>query len=365
LTQHLYKTHRFLKDRAPDKDAVCRSLIEIARAAGAVISSASKFDDRAASSLKGAMTSVEQDTSGLSSVIKACARAFTSILVGLQQIQSDDGEQRRAALVVFECVRFFKEVFESMGKAALVTAQARITSTSGASVKSSTPRAGPAKETSSTCLRMLAQFLIAIVSYLDKNDAYHREMFEGFLFLLLERVGKKLFFCCFGRNKCATTEGDIAFPAESRDAHASLRQEAEVLAVRLEVPALVSILERAIALAPNHLNLRPDTSSTSLRTSSRTSASIRHTRSVTSKALPAAAKVPLSTHAKKRLQRTMIQCMFDGAVNDEFVNVLRMPPHLGNLPSLPIVDEQETDEWFAAEVWRLLGADLLESQIAW
>ncbi|KAF2733944.1 hypothetical protein EJ04DRAFT_543860 [Polyplosphaeria fusca] len=362
LTQRLYTTHCFLKNQESNHGAVCRSLVEIARAIGAVISATSKFDSHTTPESKRGITLLQKDTSELSSVVIACARAFTSLLVGLGKIADNDKEHRHASQVVFECVRLFKNVLESMGEAAFVTAQARVASQTKVSSSNTSSAARLPNMQSLGRIRTLAQFLNAIISYLDKSDAHHREMFEGFLFILIERVSKKLVYCCRGRDTVKNIAEEIALPPDMRDGPTTSRQKAETLAVGLEVPALVIILERAIALAPYHMNSRPVSASSA---SSRTSKPATLARSLTSKTLPAASRIPLSTHAKERLQRTLIDCMFAEQVDDDFADVLRMPARLGSLPNMRQVDEHKVDEWFTGEIWRLVGTDLLESQVAW
>ncbi|KAF2269787.1 hypothetical protein CC78DRAFT_564477 [Lojkania enalia] len=359
LTQSLYLVYKLFKQNSADTEPIYFGLIETARAIGDVISTASKRHERPVDQTKRPSTPFEMDNSELSSVIRASARAFTSLLVGLKRVSDNDVENRLTSFIIFECVKMFRTILDSIGVAAHATAAARLSSSTN--YNANRPKASVSTKESNPS-RTIAQFVNAIVAYLNKSDPIHREIFEGFLFILLEQVGKRLYYCVFGRNRNATLRADIALPPNDHLPAVAARNETESLAVKLEALALIAILERAIALAPYHLNARTVSSSS---TSSRTNKSTALAHSLTSKALPTASKVPLSMHAKERLQRTLINCMWGEEEQDEFSDALRMPARLGGLPNVPKMNERDVGDWFEEEVWRLVGLDLLESRIQW
>jgi hypothetical protein len=356
LTQTLYTTHKLYKQRHADPEAICFNLVQTSRAIGSVITTVAKNHDQL---MRGrSSTSLEKDTSELSCAIRASARAFISVLVGLGAISSNSAERQLPSLVIYESVNMFKTILDSIWDSARSALSTRSASPSRANK-------GRAKATSSTkesnAPRTLAQFFNALMSHLDKNDPNHREIFEGLLFILMERVGKRLFYCTFGRNRSATVEGDIALPPSHDHPAVIARQDMETMAVRLEVRSLVTILERAISLAPYHINARI-TSTSPVSKSQKTSGIAR---SLTVRNLPSASKAPLSTQAKDRLQRTLIKCMFGQDDHDEFSDVLRMPARLGGLPSVAKVEDKDVNEWFQGEVWRLVGWELLGREGEW
>jgi hypothetical protein len=294
----------------------------------------------------------------MSFAIRASARAFTSLLVGLGKISNYGTERRLPNLVVCECVRMFKTILDSISDSTRSAIETRSASPSRAN-KSRTKATYSAKESNTP--RTLVQFFNALMSYLDKNDPDHREIFEGLLFVLMERVGKRLFYCTFGRNRSVTVQGDIALPPDHDHPAVIARQEVEALAVQLEVRSLVTILERAIALAPYHINDRITSSSPACKSQKPSSIA----RSLTMRNLAPASKAPLSTRAKDRLQRTLVNCIFGQDEHDEFSDVLRMPARLGVLPGIAKVEDKDVNDWFQGEVWRLVGWDLLGRESEW
>jgi hypothetical protein len=356
LTQTLYTTHKLYKQHNADPEAICFNLVQTSRAIGSVIMTVAKHHDQL---VRGrSSTSLEKDTSELSFAIRASARAFISLLVGLGKISSNSTERQLPSLVIYESVKMFKTILDSISDSARSSIAARSASPSRAN-KTRAKATSATKE--SNAPRTLTQFFNALMSHLDKNDPNHREIFEGLLFILMERVGKRLFYCTFGRNRSATVQGDIALPPNHDHPAVIARQETEALSVRLEVQSLVTILERAISLAPYHINARI-TSSSPAHKSQKTSGI---TRSLTLRNLPPASKAPLSTQAKDRLQRTLVKCIFGQDDHDEFSDVLRMPARLGGLPSVAKVEDKDVNEWFQGEVWRLVGWELLGRESEW
>jgi hypothetical protein len=346
----LYKQHH------ADPEAICLNLVQTSRAIGSVIATVAKHHDQLVQGKSS--TSLEKDTSEMSFAIRASARAFTSLLVGLGKISKYGTERQLPSLVVCECVRMFKTILDSISDSTRSTTETRSASPSRTN-KTRTKATSSTKE--SNAPRTLVQLFNALMSYLDKNDPDHREIFEGLLFVLMERVGKRLFYCTFGRNRSVTVQGDIALPLDHDHPAVIARQEVEALAVQLEVRSLVTILERAIALAPYHINDRITSSSPACKSQKTSSIA----RSLTMRNLPPASKAPLSTRAKDRLQRTLVNCIFGQDEHDEFSDVLRMPARLGGLPGIAKVEDKAVNDWFQGEVWRLVGWDLLGRESEW
>lgn len=357
LVLKLYNTHKLLKQRSTKPEEICVNLVETARAIGAVISMIPKNYDRLAMGNTKGLTPIEKDKSELSSVVQTSTRAFASLIVGLGKISNGVGIHL-PSLVIFECVKMFKTIFDSISETARQTANIRLASQAktNASHSRSTMTAresGP--------FRTIAQFLNSLISNLNKNDRHHREIFEGVLFVLMERVGKLLFHCTFDRHRSATVEGDIALPPVKNNKSVMMESETEATAIRLEALSLITILERLMGLAPYHMN-SPLSSGSSTAKNRRTSGL---TRTSTIKSLTPASRVPLSAYARDRLQRTLIKCMFGEEDRDEFSDVLRMPATLGTMPSIAKVEDKDVGEWFSGEVWKLIGWDLLSKEDEW
>jgi hypothetical protein len=350
LVVKLFVTHSLYKQEAKH-EAICHSLIETTRAIGSMVSLALRNHDRlAGGNLKGLVPG-ESDRSELSSIVQASTRAWASLVVGLKKL-SDGVEANLPTLVVVECVNMFNAVFNSISQCARQIASARSAAQSRRSIARTEAHPAP-RDTAP--FRSAAQFLNALISSLNKDDHHHRDIFEGVLFLLIERIGSTLFYFTFNHRRNPTIEGDIAMSRSIEYAEDYMGQDMETMAIRLEAQCLTTILERAMGLAPYHMNMpvpsRP-CSATSRRPSSAT-------RPSTTKSLPRASAVPLVAHARDRLQRTLVQSMFGEGQEDELSDVLRKPGRLGAMPKISKVEDKDVGRWYKGEVWRLLGWDII------
>ena len=361
LSGTLFASHKLLMKHDVDGEAISFNLVKLLGDIVSVISTIAKHHDELAKGSLKSSVSLEKDGSELAHAVRASARAFTSVLVGLGKISGNDMDGRFPNLVVYECVVMFKKIFETITESARQTMAKRLASQKIKAKAKGNPRREPTLEKASDPPRTIAQFVRAIIAYLDKSDPLHRDIFEGFLFILLERVGKRLYYCTFGRERSATIAGDIKLPLHGDHPDVIAREEVKSQAARLEVRSLVEILERAIGLAPYHINTWPSVAPPTTRRQNTT----RLARSLTLKTLPPGSKAPLSAQARDRLQRTLIACMFGQEDGDDFSEVLRMPARLGTLPAVKKMDEKDTNEWFEGEVWRLVGWGLLGREGAW
>jgi hypothetical protein len=356
LVQKLYLTHKLYKKQSAEPEAICFSLAETARAIGSVVASLPKnYDALATGNLKG-LIPVKRDKSEFSLIIQAATRAWASLLVGLKKLV-DSGGGHLPNVVIYACIKMFNTIFESIKDTAHQIASIRSVSqrkgTNNNQETATTPRdTGP--------FRAVAQFLNALIASLNKDDRYHGDIFEGVLFLLMERVSKLLFYFTFDRFRCTTIEGDISMPSLNDDKRDVARQLIEPMAIRLEAQCLVAILERAIGLAPHHMN-----SPAGSRPSSSRRASSSASRPGTPRSQQRASTVPLVAHARDKLQRTLIQCVFGEEDHDEFAEVLRKPGSLGAMPRISKMEDDDVGDWFSGEVWRLVGWDLLSRESEW
>ncbi|KAF2867731.1 hypothetical protein BDV95DRAFT_174474 [Massariosphaeria phaeospora] len=343
LVHHLYTVHKSYKRQEKGPEIICSKLVETLRAFTSVIAAIGKYHDQLVAGNRRTAAPLEKDKSDLACAIRATARAFTVVLVGLKKITDSGSERRFPGLVIYECVKMFKGTLAAISDSARLTAATH----SIAQTKAAANRGATTPPKDSAASRALAQLLNILMSFLDKNDKCHQQIFDGCLFVLLERIGKQLFYCTFGRHRSPNIEDDIALaPLPTTPAEVSKR-ETETLAIRLEVRALVLVLERALGLAPNHMNPQPQRSPSRLA------------RTLSLKTLPPKSKARLSQQAKDRLQRTLVSCMFGEEVEDDFLEVLRMPARFGPLPTVAKVEDRDVDDWFKGEVWRLVGWDIL------
>jgi hypothetical protein len=300
--------------------------------------------------------SLDQDKSDFAIALSICARSFMSILVGANKLTKSDVDQRLASLVVCELADMFRVALSSIETSAQGTAQAFLSqpppSKKGkAKVLSSVKESVPA--------RAVAHLLISFLGFLEKTDPVHQKIFDGFAFILFERVGKRLYYCTFGRNRSNNIESNILpIPEPKNDAEIA-RRELDALALRLDIKALILILERAMGLAPNHMN------SQAARPSKNPS---RLERTLSVKSLARTSRARLSPLAKERLQRTLVACMYGREGDDEFLDVLTKPVpsmRLGSLPNVAKIEDKDVESWYKEEVWRLVGWDILARENGW
>ena len=352
LTESLFTTHRLCRTPVVDEPTLCSSLVQTSSALGKVIRLvADKHEQlsRQGRNTPGA-ASLDLDKSDFSVALSVCARAFMSILVGASKLIDAGSDKRLPSLVLCELADVFKTALDSIEASAGRTANAAISqSTQSKKGKSKAPN-HHIKE--SVPARAVAHLLIGFLSLLDKTDVFHQKLFDGFAFVLFERAGKRLYYCTFGRHRSTTVEGDILAVPKPQTPVDTAKHESAALAVRLEVKALVLILERAMGLAPNHMN--PPTARAS-RPATRTG------RTLSIRTLPSVSRARLSPIAKERLQRTLVACMYGNSADDEFLDVLTKPVpavRLGSLPNVAKVEEN-VEQWYQQEVWRLVGWDVL------
>ncbi|KAF2710168.1 hypothetical protein K504DRAFT_377943 [Pleomassaria siparia CBS 279.74] len=351
LAHTIYTSYKLYEQLNPDLEAVCANLGQLARAIASVVSVVARNHDHL--SYVHWSAPFDKGQSEVSLAMRACAKAFTLLLVGLGKVPNDSTDRRLSNILVYEVVKMFQTILENIMEAARLTITTRFAPQKKAKTSSSHAKA-PASTKESNPPQHLAQLINALVSKLDRNDPTQREMFEGYTFVLLERVGKRLYYCTFGRDRSATIQGDIAIPPNHDHPAAVARREKEMQTARLEVRSLAIILERAVGLAPYYMKDWPSSASSA---SSRKGAGLA--KSLTMKNPPPASRVPLNVQAKDRLSRTLISCMFGLEGHNDLSDILRMPARLGALPTVAKAADDDVDDWFTAEVWRLVGWEML------
>lgn len=359
LTESLFTTHKLCRSTEPDVDTLCFALVRTSTALGKAIGLVARRhgqlsrQDRQTS----APASLDQDRSQFAHAMTICARGFMSVLVGLQKLNDSSNNPRLLNLVVCELAEMFKTVLIAVQSVARQSAQQASAQTEDnkrsrdvtKSVKESVPA------------RALAHLLAGLLGFLEKTNPIHQQIFDGFVYVLLERVARRLFYCTFGRHRSSTIEGDLEPVPDLSSASTEVLQKVKVeaLGTHLEVKALILVLERAMGLAPNHMNPHSSNVGRNQKTLGRT-LSLRN--------LPAASRARLSPVAKERLQRTLITCMYGDKVDDEFLDVLTKPlpsMRLGSLQNVARVEDKDVEEWYKKEVWRLVGWDVLAREHGW
>ncbi|PSN66256.1 hypothetical protein BS50DRAFT_621961 [Corynespora cassiicola Philippines] len=342
LSYNVFAIHKLWKQQQSDYDDVCFHLVQATSALGTVICYIGKNHDEFMSKALSTTRTLANDNSLFAQAIRSSARVFMVILFGLQKLQTRKVPWQLSRRIIFETVNMFK-----LGLKAVAEAAHEFAGPPGVTVRTGKRTSIP-KECAASM--KIARLLITFLASLDKNDTDHQEIFEGFVYLLLERVGEQLYYFTFGHFRQDTLEKEIA-AGDEKDGSTNRRD----MALHYEAKALVVILERAMGLAPNHMN----PASKGQRTSARLA------RTLSLKNLPTTSRSQLTQQARDRLQRTLIKCMFGDEDGDEFLEVLRMPVRLAAAPKTASIGNEHVGEWFRTQVFKLCGWELLGREGGW
>lgn len=301
-------------------------------------------------------STLKDDKSNFALALTVAARAFMSILVGITKMTSVDSDDRLPNLIICELVEMFKTSLWGIETCARFTAENA--TTMPAVLKKTKGKSNTNIPKESPSARSLAHFLIGLLGLLDESNAIHHRLFDGFVFILLERVGQRLYYCTFKHHREANIEDSFTL-LSSPPAMGKAGKEMEELGIRLEVKALILVLQRSMGLAPHHMS---SAESKTPRSSNQLG------RTLSLKTLPSAPRTRLSTIAKDRLQRTLITCMYGNKSDDEFLDVLTKPipsMRVSSLLNVAKIEINDVDQWYKEEVWRLVGWDVLARDSGW
>ncbi|KAK5013777.1 hypothetical protein LTR60_003687, partial [Cryomyces antarcticus] len=364
---YLYSLHKLYQQWSPDAGALAYHLIQASSAVASVISSAckrhhSRMGPEAATSveekrkpLKVSSAQVQHDE-GLNAVFRAAARAFTFLLHGLAQLGAASESNKFQGSVMYTYVKMFAGVFDCIADAALVRVQQDVDDQPVASPTKGKPKSQKTVKELQVP-RAIAHFLMAMIGTLNAKSAVHRDVFEGLMFILLDRLGDRLYSFTFDHERGATIESEIVAPVVSTEVDP--RKLLDAQARKIEAPFLIQIFERAMAAAPQFLG-----SQASFRTSKNAPAT---SKSSTVRGSGSSGKASLTLPAKNRLQQTLVNGMFgsEGAEHEEFMDCLRMPVRSGPMPQQPKRESTSVPEWFQEELWKLLGWEILGRDGEW
>ena len=203
-------------------------------------------------------------------------------------------------------------------------------------------------------LNYFRHLLVSMILSLDPSRDDHNNVLDGFMYTVLEDVGKTLSIFIF---KDLHSNPDLRFDSANlpTPVHLAGKHVDEVgitvieRAAECESNLLVWILERAMAFIRQHDEKASVTSNTPPNTP---------------KPSPAAG---LFERARSKLQNTLLKGVF-GPDDPEFQDSLQSPMER---PECQIGDdpegygraspEKDIGQWFSQEVWRILGWDVLLS----
>ncbi|KAF2236227.1 hypothetical protein EV356DRAFT_531162 [Viridothelium virens] len=285
-------------------------------------------------------------------VFHAAARAYNLVLRGLTELAAMEPDKSILGAVVYNTAHMFHGILNLISQviARLDSPWESPPSQARATRRSSSNKRSPWND---KIPRSLSNFLTHAVMALDPDSVSHRELFEGFMFALLDRLGKGLYLFTFGRLRADTIEDDLS-PSKDSAQDKKFRKVME-----MEAPYLLNIFERAMSVAARHLGdpslatpRRSTISRPSKKPGSTGKESITRTQPI------------LSMYAKERLQQTLVNAIF-GPQKDtdkDFSDCLKIPGKPPALVHPPVLGEQEVSTWYTRELWKLLGWDILAKE---
>ena len=304
----------------------------------------------------------------LKATLTAAGRAAVSLIVGINRLSHTASGAEFLGQVVYAYVQMLAGLLSTLEEASELEAKrAKTQSNTACADKRPTTSKGKAtaqqpkqpniKDVAS--LNTLTRFLCGIIGILDAKEDVHKQLFEGFVYCTLNKLGARLYTCVFGQARGPTIVDEITMSnqpddIEDLDAPSTTTQsDRDVGHAKMEAPYLVHLLTHLMAAAPAHFGA-------TISTKTGKAKQVNNKGSL---------KGALAIHAKDRLQRTLVNCVFgtEGVDEDDpFMDCLKMPSVAGRQPlPTPKVKEVEVQEWFKEEVWRLLGWEILGKEGNW
>ncbi|KAL9095350.1 MAG: hypothetical protein Q9165_002221 [Trypethelium subeluteriae] len=285
-------------------------------------------------------------------VFHIAARAYDAVLRGLTVLVAMEANKNILGTVVYNTVCMFHDILELISQviARLDSPWERPSSQARATRSSSANRKSPWND---KIPRSLASFLTNAVIALDSDSVPHQELFEGFMFVLMDRLGKGLYLFTFGRPRADTIEDDLSPSKDSAQDNQARKL------MEMEAPYLLNIFERAMSVAARHLgdpSLKTPRRSTLPRLSKKLRSSGKGSINGT--------QPMLSMYAKERLQQTLVNAVFGPRKgnDNEFPDCLTMPVQPPAPIHPPVPEEQEIATWYTKGLWELLGWDILAKE---
>lgn len=295
----------------------------------------------------------------LSRTQRAVGRIFISLLHGLNALckEPQDSLTSVQSSVIYSYAQAFDTILTIMSTTLTIYANG-IENYESIGNRKSNPKGksgkGRSVEVVSSTLNTL---LLAIIASLDPMQRSHGTLFEAILYIILSRVGTRLFFFTFNHERSETVDGDIVIPFPQARASGSTELRASQKVAIIEGKYLIQLLARAMTLAPSFLGSILSPSSTARL--SRSCGAVN--RASASK--PSAAKSALTLLAKQKLQRTLIDAMFgNDDTQNEFIERLAKQKPFPPIAAPPRIDDEDVPTWFCEQVWRLVGWELLERE---
>ena len=200
----------------------------------------------------------------------------------------------------------------------------------------------PTKETSrpqEKTMNQLCELLVGMTRQLDITKATHKQILEGYLFLLFEKIGHSLKQFVFnGHEDTISTapnqenNDDLTTQSSQASHHTSQAKDSPL---QRQAPNLIFILEQTQTFLhqQNYYCTDPD---------------------------PPTPSTNVASLARDKLQHTLLKAIFGDRAPSAYEPALNRPQTLTDDELRPLAaPEGEVKDWYKHEVWRLLGWDVL------
>ncbi|KAH8427184.1 uncharacterized protein LDX57_004899 [Aspergillus melleus] len=344
--RQFYALQKALQKR-PGNGELAQSVVTLCRTMATEMSNLSSQKRVASGRAKrGSLQSKEPD---ILAVLHSVDCAFQLLCQALERLSGSCAE---AGLLVYHIVELYESTMNALqqeckstiDRPSCDTKAKTKTSKSKQSAKSKRPvtnqssgaQLSPHSEIASQIARLLNSMMIS----LDVASAGHQSLLEGFIFVLLSRVGKLLSLFVF---QDLQIQPDLHADTEKLPTPAGLHEvdmKESQSAAKMEARHAIWLLERALAVMDDF----------------RSSAPLSVSQYISANNI-------FSSKAKERLQSTLLQAVFgESSEWGQALQPIAKPDQkdLDRLLSCSQTSEQATPNWFIQEIWRLLGWEMLE-----
>lgn len=251
-------------------------------------------------------------------VLTACNRAILSLIMGFNRLSHvTDGPQAQGK-VAYAYVQMYSKLVDILSDRSHSECKTLINEEPSARPESrlsfpkakskQLPQHGNIK--ASSTLSILVSFLCGILKNLDSKNETHKSLFDGFAYVVLQKLGSCLYTLTFGHRRGETMEVEIAttnVEDEINDGEKLTAEELVMKAAKFEAPYLMQLLKNIMSAAPNHLGAVVS----------------GNTGKAKSGTGHGSKKSALAMGAKERLQRTLVNCMFgtEGVEDESLLKV--------------------------------------------
>ncbi|KAL2002495.1 hypothetical protein VTN02DRAFT_6670 [Thermoascus thermophilus] len=344
--------------RRPSRSSIVLAAVDLCKAAEKAVLEATREAKPATARSKTTVV-LQKHQPDVQSVLRALERAHRLLCQGVNKLSATDEGRKDVGQVTYRLVSLFETTLDALQQHCKIKATEATNKPKPKKKQKPKPKQAPKSKLSDASLSMdddavamqITRTLATMILSLGSSKTAHRDLLDGYLFILLNRVGKTLCLFVFRdlqfRPDLRTDATKLPLPAGLR---AAGLDDSSVRAAEAEAKHLVWLLERTMAFVETfHGPSLPDS----------------HPRGeAQSSAGGSQPNEPsLRARAKARLQGTLLRAVF-GEDDPLFKDHLDPPAQpdaerLAHVRASVQRPEKSVPEWFTQEVWRLLGWDVL------